>query len=77
MVKGSGQVLPGQIHKMGIYLVVMIKPGLVIMWDKKTSLFIKLDPRFQVNNFLHVLKDNMLLHKANCLAKFIHSGLLS
>nr|XP_040016199.1 mucin-5AC [Gasterosteus aculeatus aculeatus] len=47
MVKGSGQVLPGQIHKMGIYLVVMIKPGLVIMWDKKTSLFIKLDPRFQ------------------------------
>ncbi|XP_062417985.1 mucin-5B-like [Pungitius pungitius] len=47
MVKGSGQVLPAQIHKMGIYLVVMIKPGLVIMWDQKTSLFIKLAPQFQ------------------------------
>ncbi|KAM6950303.1 mucin-2-like [Lycodopsis pacificus] len=47
MVKGSGQVLPAQILKMGIYLVVMIKPGLVLMWDQRTSLFIKLAPQFQ------------------------------
>uniref|UniRef100_A0A3B3DYL4 VWFD domain-containing protein n=1 Tax=Oryzias melastigma TaxID=30732 RepID=A0A3B3DYL4_ORYME len=33
--------------KMGIYLVVTIKPGLVLMWDQKTSLFITLSPRFQ------------------------------
>uniref|UniRef100_A0A8C9X587 VWFD domain-containing protein n=1 Tax=Sander lucioperca TaxID=283035 RepID=A0A8C9X587_SANLU len=32
---------------MGIYLVVMINPGLVLMWDQKTSLFIKLSPQFQ------------------------------
>ncbi|KAM8890337.1 mucin-2-like [Synchiropus picturatus] len=32
---------------MGIYLVVAIKPGLVVMWDKKTSLFIKLGPQHQ------------------------------
>ncbi|XP_068457641.1 mucin-5AC-like [Clinocottus analis] len=47
MVKGSVQVRPAQIQKMGIYLVVTIKPGLVLMWDKKTSLFIKLAPQFQ------------------------------
>ncbi|KAM8763409.1 mucin-5B-like [Acanthopagrus schlegelii] len=47
VVKGSMKVLPSQIHKMGIYLVVVIKPGLVLMWDQKTSLFIKLSPQFQ------------------------------
>uniref|UniRef100_A0A8D3DLB8 VWFD domain-containing protein n=1 Tax=Scophthalmus maximus TaxID=52904 RepID=A0A8D3DLB8_SCOMX len=44
---GSSQVFPSQIHKMGIYLVVTIKLGLVLMWDQKTSLFIKLSPTFQ------------------------------
>ncbi|XP_035538109.1 mucin-5AC-like [Morone saxatilis] len=47
VVKGSSQVFPSQVQKMGIYLVVMIKPGLVLMWDQKTSLFIKLSPLFQ------------------------------
>eukprot|EP00064_Thunnus_orientalis_P016582 superscaffoldBa00003318_g16648 len=47
VVKGSSQVFPAQVHKMGIYLVVTIKPGLVLMWDQKTSLFIKLSPKFQ------------------------------
>ncbi|KAM8889402.1 LOW QUALITY PROTEIN: mucin-2-like [Synchiropus picturatus] len=44
VVKGSS---PSQVSKMGIYLVVAIKPGLVVMWDKKTSLFIKLGPQHQ------------------------------
>lgn len=52
VVKGSSQVFPAQVHKMGIYLVVTIKPGLVLMWDKKTSLFIKLSPEYKVNNLL-------------------------
>nr|XP_046254838.1 mucin-5B-like [Scatophagus argus] len=47
VIKGSSQVFPAQVHKMGLYLVVVIKPGLVIMWDQKTSLFIKLGPQFQ------------------------------
>ncbi|KAG7239606.1 hypothetical protein INR49_028758, partial [Caranx melampygus] len=47
VVKGSSKVFPSQIHKMGIYLVVTIKTGLVLMWDQKTSLFIKLSPQFQ------------------------------
>ncbi|XP_053709182.1 mucin-5B-like [Synchiropus splendidus] len=44
VVKGSS---PSQVSKMGIYLVVAIKPGLVVMWDKKTSLFIKLGTQYQ------------------------------
>ncbi|XP_074481538.1 mucin-5B-like [Sebastes fasciatus] len=47
VVKGSSQVFPAQVHKMGIYLVVTIKVGLVLMWDQKTSLFIKLGPQYQ------------------------------
>uniref|UniRef100_UPI0037E952F8 mucin-2-like n=1 Tax=Semicossyphus pulcher TaxID=241346 RepID=UPI0037E952F8 len=47
VVQGGSQVFPVQVHKMGIYLVVRIKPGLVLMWDKKTSLFIKISPKFQ------------------------------
>ncbi|XP_078112237.1 LOW QUALITY PROTEIN: mucin-5B-like [Sander vitreus] len=47
VVKSSSQVNNVQVHKMGIYLVVMINPGLVLMWDQKTSLFIKLSPQFQ------------------------------
>uniref|UniRef100_A0A8C5H7S2 Mucin-5AC-like n=1 Tax=Gouania willdenowi TaxID=441366 RepID=A0A8C5H7S2_GOUWI len=43
----EGQVLPTQVQKMGLYLVVTIKPGMVLMWDKKTSFFIKLSPEFQ------------------------------
>ncbi|KAM9366657.1 mucin-5AC-like [Symphorus nematophorus] len=47
VVKGSTKVMPAQIRKMGIYLVVTIKTGLVLMWDQKTSLFIKLSPDYQ------------------------------
>jgi len=34
---------------MGIYLVVDTTVGLILMWDKKTSIFIKLSPSFQVH----------------------------
>ncbi|XP_069567584.1 mucin-5AC-like [Brachyistius frenatus] len=47
VVKGNTHVLPAQVQKMGIYLVVTIKAGLVLMWDQKTSLFITLSPDFQ------------------------------
>ena len=51
VLKGSGgKGGTGRLQKMGIYLVVTIKPGLVIVWDRKTSLFIKLNPQLQVNN---------------------------
>ncbi|KAL3993498.1 polymeric immunoglobulin receptor [Sarotherodon galilaeus] len=45
VVKGSIQAL--QVQKMGVYIVVTIKPGLVLMWDQRTSLFITISPQFQ------------------------------
>lgn len=48
MVKGTTEVLPSQIRKMGTYLVANIQEGLVLMWDQKTSLFVKISPIFQV-----------------------------
>ncbi|KAF7666857.1 hypothetical protein LDENG_00091260, partial [Lucifuga dentata] len=47
VLKGSVQALPTQVQKMGVYMVLTIKPGVLLMWDSKTSLFIKLNPTFQ------------------------------
>ncbi|XP_006893417.1 PREDICTED: mucin-5AC [Elephantulus edwardii] len=45
--KGTGQVVPYSIRQMGIYLVVDTDVGLVLQWDKKTSLFLRLSPEFK------------------------------
>ncbi|XP_068003881.1 mucin-5AC-like [Melanerpes formicivorus] len=42
-----GGKMPFQIRSMGIYLVVDTTVGLILMWDKKTSIFIKLSPSFE------------------------------
>ncbi|NXF27046.1 MUC5A protein, partial [Rhodinocichla rosea] len=42
-----GGKMPFQIRSMGIYLVVDTTVGLILMWDKKTSIFLKLSPSFQ------------------------------
>ncbi|XP_010219714.1 PREDICTED: mucin-5AC-like, partial [Tinamus guttatus] len=42
-----GGKMPFQIRSMGIYLVVDTNVGLILMWDKKTSIFIKLSPGFK------------------------------
>lgn len=52
VVKGSSAVLPNQISKMGLYMVLTVKPGVLVMWDQKTSLFIKLSPKYKVNVLL-------------------------
>ncbi|XP_015719308.1 mucin-5AC [Coturnix japonica] len=45
--RSPGGVMPFQIRSMGIYTVVDTTVGLILMWDKKTSIFIKLSPSFQ------------------------------
>lgn len=50
VVKGSSDALAAPIGKFGLYMVVTIKHGLLVMWDQKTSVFIKLNPQYQVNN---------------------------
>ncbi|NXJ99983.1 MUC5A protein, partial [Corythaixoides concolor] len=42
-----GGKMPFQIRSMGIYLVVDTTVGLILMWDRKTSIFIKLSPSYQ------------------------------
>ncbi|KAK2081092.1 Mucin-5AC [Saguinus oedipus] len=45
---GEGQEVPYAVRQMGIYLVVDTDFGLVLLWDKKTSIFISLSPEFKV-----------------------------
>ncbi|KAJ3593145.1 hypothetical protein NHX12_005481 [Muraenolepis orangiensis] len=47
VLKGTGSDFPVQVRKMGLYIVVVLKPGLALMWDQKTSLFIRLSPTYQ------------------------------
>ncbi|XP_015669839.1 mucin-2 isoform X2 [Protobothrops mucrosquamatus] len=43
----SGGHIPYRIHQMGIYLMIEIQKGLIVLWDKRTSLFIKLSAEFK------------------------------
>ncbi|KAJ8371615.1 hypothetical protein AAFF_G00306800 [Aldrovandia affinis] len=45
--RDMGVEVPYQIRTMGIYLVVEASNGLILMWDKKTSMFIKLSRKFE------------------------------
>uniref|UniRef100_A0A8K9Y153 VWFD domain-containing protein n=1 Tax=Oncorhynchus mykiss TaxID=8022 RepID=A0A8K9Y153_ONCMY len=45
--RNTGEVVPYQIRTMGIYLVIEANNGLILMWDRKTSMFIKLNPQFK------------------------------
>ncbi|NXM03908.1 MUC5A protein, partial [Tyrannus savana] len=45
--RGQNDEVPYTIRYMGMYLVIETKSGLILMWDKKTSIFIKLSPDFK------------------------------
>ncbi|XP_058703930.1 mucin-5B-like [Poecile atricapillus] len=45
--RGQNDKVPYTVRSMGMYLVVETKSGLILMWDKKTSIFIKLSPDFK------------------------------
>lgn len=45
---GQEKESPLQISTMGIYLVVETNNGLILSWDMKTSIFIKLSPNYKV-----------------------------
>lgn len=46
--RDEGQEPPYFVHQMGNYLVVETDTGLVLLWDKKTSIFLRLSPEFKV-----------------------------
>ncbi|XP_060543722.1 mucin-5B-like [Pantherophis guttatus] len=43
----SGGLIPYRIHQMGIYLMIEIQKGLIVLWDKRTTVFIKLGAEFK------------------------------
>ncbi|KAM8892228.1 uncharacterized protein AB9W97_012349 [Spinachia spinachia] len=45
--QSQGTDIPFKVHSMGIYLVIEGKNGLVLIWNKKTTLRIKLKPTFK------------------------------
>ncbi|XP_068172431.1 mucin-5AC-like [Antennarius striatus] len=44
---GKEETLPFRYSTMGIYLVIEANNGLVLLWDRRTSLFIKLSPKYK------------------------------
>ncbi|XP_031734062.1 mucin-5AC-like isoform X2 [Anarrhichthys ocellatus] len=44
---GNEETVPFQYSTMGIYLVIEANNGLIFMWDRKTTLFIKLSPKYK------------------------------
>ncbi|XP_044130237.1 mucin-5AC-like, partial [Bufo gargarizans] len=45
--RNLGTYIPYKVRQMGIYMVIEALNGLVLVWDKKTSIYIKLEPSFQ------------------------------
>lgn len=43
-----------RVHTVGIYLVIEVKNGLTLIWNKKTSLMIKLSHTFKVSEWVLV-----------------------
>ncbi|NXW85762.1 MUC5A protein, partial [Alopecoenas beccarii] len=45
--RGQNDEVPYTVRYMGMYFVIETTSGLILMWDKKTSIFIKLSPDFK------------------------------
>ncbi|XP_053304585.1 mucin-5B-like [Spea bombifrons] len=45
--RGIGGEIPYTIRRMGIYLIIEADNGLILMWDQRTSIFIKLSKEFE------------------------------
>ncbi|XP_053304613.1 mucin-5AC-like [Spea bombifrons] len=43
----EGEYIPYKVHQMGLYMVIEAQNGLALVWDKKTSIYIKLESSFQ------------------------------
>lgn len=56
--RDAGVEIPYQIRVMGIYMVIEANNGLILMWDQKTSIFIKLSPNFKVSTHAFRLMNN-------------------
>ncbi|XP_057184367.1 mucin-5AC-like, partial [Triplophysa rosa] len=44
--RDAGEEIPYQIRSMGLYMVIEANNGLMLIWDKKTTIHVKLSPEF-------------------------------
>lgn len=51
--QSKGVDIPYHITTMGLYLVVEAKNGVVVIWNKKTTLMIKLSSTFKASEKIH------------------------
>lgn len=51
--QGKGEDVPYKVHTVGLYLVIESSNGLVLMWNKKTTVMIKLSSKFKVGQHIH------------------------
>lgn len=47
--RDAGEEIPYQMRTMGLYLVIEANNGLMLIWDRKTTIHIKLSPEFNVS----------------------------
>lgn len=52
--QSTGVEIPYKVHTMGIYIVIEAKNGLILIWNKKTTLMIKLKPTFKVGEEIYI-----------------------
>lgn len=42
--------MPYITREVGLYLVVEVSSGIIVIWDKRTTIFIKLAPSYKVSH---------------------------
>ncbi|XP_066438472.1 mucin-5AC-like [Eleutherodactylus coqui] len=45
--RDQGEYVPFKVRQMGLYMVIETAISLVVMWDRKTTIYVKIDPKFK------------------------------
>lgn len=58
--QSQGEDIPFKVHTMGLYVVIEASNGLILIWNKKTTLMIKLSSSFKVSECISRFSDSCL-----------------
>ncbi|XP_073327911.1 mucin-2-like [Pagrus major] len=78
--QSKGVDIPYQVHSLGIYLVIEAENGLILIWNKKTTLMIKLSSTFKgkvcglCGNFDGNVKDDFTTRNKEVVAEALDFG---
>lgn len=66
--RDAGEEIPYQIRSMGLYMVIEANNGLMLIWDKKTSIHVKLSPEYSVSKSrLSIINHTNITSVFNCV----------